>query len=474
MMGLTSTMDKNEKRCKLELNLRHNMKRFLLIINDILVLYLALVLALIIRYQGGFQEQLKFHLEPFSLLFILWLAVFYIANFYEIYFLKNGPEFYGSFFKMIITNAVLGIIFFYLLPWGIAPRRNLFLFIIIFAALNFVTRLLFNKAIASRKFKRPTIIVGLNEQSLELAQFLKTHPQWGYQLEYILDTVKQTPAEHSGFKIIHDIEDLKRKVAENQINTVVISPEGYKIPRLIETFYDLLSQKINFYSLSSFYEKVSHKVPLAHIDQAWFLENLSEGTKNFYEVLKRAADVVFAVIFGAVALILSPFIALAIKLSSPGPVLFRQTRVGQLGKAFKIIKFRTMVRDAEKNSGAVWAQENDPRITKIGRWLRRTRLDELPQLWNILKGEMSFVGPRAERPEFHEQLKKEIPFYEERYLIKPGLTGWAQARYGYGSSIQDAVEKLQYDLFYIKHRSLALDFSIILKTANIVLRQAGR
>ena len=133
-----------------------------------------------------------------------------------------------------------------------------------------------------------------------------------------------------------------------------------------------------------------------------------------------------------------------------------------------------MIVNAEEKTGAVWAQENDPRITRVGRFLRRTRLDELPQLWNILKGEMSFVGPRAERPEFHEQLKTSVPFYEERYLIKPGLTGWAQTQYRYGASIKDAAEKLQYDLFYIKHRSFMLDFSIVLKTANIVIRQAGR
>jgi len=177
---------------------------------------------------------------------------------------------------------------------------------------------------------------------------------------------------------------------------------------------------------------------------------------------------------GVASLALYPFIILAIKISSPGPIFYRQKRLGQAGKVFEIIKFRTMDQNAEKFTGAVWTVEGDPRITKIGNLLRKMRLDELPQLWNILKGEMSFVGPRAERPEFHEQLKQEIPFYEERYIIKPGLSGWAQINYRYGSSVADAAEKLQYDLYYIKNRSLILDLGIILKTVNIALKQAGR
>jgi exopolysaccharide biosynthesis polyprenyl glycosylphosphotransferase len=455
--------------------IRHNMlKKFLLVFNDIAILYASLFATLLFRYGADLRDQLSFHVLPFSILFIVWLFVFYIANFYEISYLKNGPTFYGTFFKTAATNAVLGIAFFYLLPfWGIAPRRNLFLFLVIFSGLDFLTRIGFNSLLSSRTFKKPTIIVGLNEQSVELAKFLKENPQLGYRLEAILDpsSSRQTLP---GVEIFSRIEQLKEKVEARAIDTIIISPEAYKIPHLIKNFYQLLSKKISFYPLSGFYEKISNKILLANIDQVWFLENLSEGTKRFYEIAKRAADVGFAIAVGGVALILTPFIVLAIRLTSRGPIFFRQTRVGQLGNTFSIIKFRTMIPNAEKDSGAVWAQENDPRITKVGRFLRRSRLDELPQLWNILKGEMSFVGPRAERPEFHEELKNNVPFYEERYLIKPGLTGWAQTQYRYGASIKDAAEKLQYDLFYIKHRSLALDFSIILKTANIVFRRAGR
>ena len=193
-----------------------------------------------------------------------------------------------------------------------------------------------------------------------------------------------------------------------------------------------------------------------------------------YETAKRFMDAVFAAILGTISLVFYPFLILAVKLNSRGPVFYKQKRIGQIGKTFEMLKFRTMRQDAEQLTGAVWAADNDPRATRVGGFLRKTRLDELPQLWNIIKGEMSFVGPRAERPEFHEILKKEIPFYEERYLIKPGLSGWAQINFRYGSSVKDAAEKLQYDLYYIKNRSLFLDLGIALKTARIALQQSGK
>ena len=457
------------------------MKKVILVLTDIIIFYAALWLTLLVRYQGRWQIELGYHLAPFTILLFVWLLVFYIANFYEIHGLKNGANFYANFSRVLIINAVIGIIFFYFLPFfGIAPRRNFFIFLGFFAGLDFLTRRIFNHLIAVSKFRRPTLIVGLNEQSSELAKLLRQNPQLGYQIESVFDnSLSLNSSEFGSFHIISSLEQLNKTVEEKKISTIIISSEAYQTPRMIEAFYQLIPKKINFYHLSSFYEQISKKIILSHIDQTWFLENLSEGGKNFYEVSKRIIDIIFGVVFGTITFVLTPLIALAVKVSSPGPVFFRQTRIGQLGQKFSILKFRTMIANApdgsaEGTTGATWAQENDPRITKIGKFLRKTRLDELPQLWNILKGEMSFVGPRAERPEFHEQLKNKIPFYEERYLIKPGLTGWAQVQYRYGASIKDAAEKLQYDLFYIKHRSLILDFSIVLKTINIVFRREGR
>ncbi|RMD66512.1 hypothetical protein D6833_01380, partial [Candidatus Parcubacteria bacterium] len=221
---------------------------------------------------------------------------------------------------------------------------------------------------------------------------------------------------------------------------------------------------IEIRDIPSLYEEILKKVPLDAIDELWFLEHNS-AAKKFYDRLKRAGSLLFALILGAALLPLLLCIAAAIALTSKGPVIYRQTRVGRRGKRFTLYKFRTMRHDAEKD-GPKWKMSgiNDPRLTPVGKVLVRTHLDELPQLLNVIKGEIGFVGPRPERPEFTALLEKEVPFYQMRHLIAPGITGWAQIRYPYGSSVKDAYEKLQYDLFYLKNRSLVLDCAIILKT----------
>jgi exopolysaccharide biosynthesis polyprenyl glycosylphosphotransferase len=191
------------------------------------------------------------------------------------------------------------------------------------------------------------------------------------------------------------------------------------------------------------------------------------------EAVKRLSDVVFSLVGLLVALPLMALAALAIRVSSNGPVLYSQTRVGRNGVAFRIYKFRSMRVDAEATSGAVWSVENDPRVTRIGRFLRRTRVDELPQLWNVLRGDMSFIGPRPERPEFVADLELQIPYYGQRHVVRPGITGWAQIRHGYGATIEDAREKLQFDLFYIKHMSFPFDVYIVLETVKTVLVRTG-
>jgi exopolysaccharide biosynthesis polyprenyl glycosylphosphotransferase len=191
------------------------------------------------------------------------------------------------------------------------------------------------------------------------------------------------------------------------------------------------------------------------------------------KVYKRIFDIFFSTVAIIFALPLIPLIALIIKIDSSGPIFFRQVRLGVKEKTFVLYKFRTMMLDAENGTGAIWAQKDDPRITTFGRFLRKTRLDEIPQLYNVLKGEMSFIGPRPERPEFVQKLKEIIPYYSERHIVKPGLTGWAQVKYPYGSSVNDAIEKLRYDLFYIKNFSLFLDLLIIIETVKVVIFGRG-
>ena len=454
------------------------MKKFFLFTSDLAVLFGSLLLTLYIRYGSELSEQFYTHLVPFSMIFAVWLIVFYITNLYEPTALRNNIHFYSSLLQAIIVSLVISIVFFYLIPvFNITPKTNLAIFAAIFTGLEFGVRYLFNGAF-EKKFKKSILIVGLDQQSLELARFIKDNPQLGYELKYAVDVTPEktdkTESEFTKFGIIRSLRDLEAIIKNERIDTVIISPEAYQTPELINIFYKSLEQKISFLNLASFYERLTGKVPLGAINHIWFLENISEGKKRAYELVKRAGDIVFGLLFGIVSLVFYPFIIIAMQIDSPGPIFYKQNRVGRLGKPFKLIKFRNMIPNAEEKTGAVWTVENDPRITRVGNFLRKTRLDEIPQLWTIVKGEMSLVGPRAERPEFHEMLKNGVPFYEERYLIKPGLTGWAQINFHYGSSVSDAAEKLKYDLYYIKNRSLLLDLGIALKTVRIALQQSGR
>ncbi|MEZ7196702.1 TIGR03013 family XrtA/PEP-CTERM system glycosyltransferase [Pseudodesulfovibrio karagichevae] len=223
-----------------------------------------------------------------------------------------------------------------------------------------------------------------------------------------------------------------------------------------------------------FYERVNRKLMLENITPSWFIFSKGFKIMGLRRFFKRIGDIVLSLVGIILVSPLLPLVALAIKLDSPGPVLFRQVRVGKADENFVIYKFRSMRQDAEKESGAVWAKQNDNRITKLGAFLRKSRIDEIPQLFNVLIGDMSLVGPRPERPEFVKDLKKVIPYYSERHFVKPGITGWAQVRYPYGASVEDAIEKLRYDLYYIKNYSLFFDFRIMIDTVSVMAMKLGR
>ena len=453
-------------------------RKFTLIASDLVAFYGALALVLLIRYGlGDFAGNWEIHLAPFSLLLVVWLLALYIANLYDTRILRNDREFFERLGQAMLFAATAALILFYLIPFfGIAPKLNLFLFLIALAALMWGFRFVYNHIIATSSKKR-LLLVGMSRDALDLAGLVTHNPQLGYCVSGLVrlgqESLPLNP-DTVQWPVMDDLDRVKLLITEGDADIVVISPEAYQISEVISLFYETLSRQVDFTSLASISELLTGRVPLGAINQAWFLDNITEGSKKSLDALKRVADIIAAIILGIPVLLLTPVVAAILRLDSQGPVFFRQMRSGRGGVPFPMYKFRTMRTDAEASTGAVWATENDPRVTRIGRFLRKTRIDELPQLWNILRGEMSLVGPRAERPEFDAQLGTQIPFYRERYLIKPGLSGWAQINYPYGSSPQDALEKLQYDLYYIKHRSIALDIEIILKTISISLRRAGR
>ncbi len=320
------------------------------------------------------------------------------------------------------------------------------------------------------------LLVGTGAAAVSLARELHDRRQeLGVQIVGFVDA----DASLVGKKIINPgvigtIAEIPGIVDRLHVDRVVVSLADARGKLPMNQLLDMKLAGVQFDHLASVYETFTGKIAVENLRPSWLI--FSEGFRKtrLLVAAKRTADLVLAALGLLMALPVMLVVSAAIKLTSPGPVLYHQPRVGQNGRVFPVHKFRSMRPDAEAKTGPVWAAAGrDPRVTPVGRILRRSRLDELPQLWNVLVGDMSFVGPRPERPEFVENLTRQIPFYGQRHVVKPGLTGWAQVRYTYGASVEDAMEKLQYDLFYIKNLSLALDLYIVLETIKTVLMRDG-
>ncbi len=440
-------------------------KKILILLGDIAILYFSLLVTVYLRYSeasnftsSNFTTQQFFliHLRAFTPLILIWLLIFYIHNLYEINSAKNNLEFYSTLARAFVVSFFVAVLFFYFANFTyVAPKTNLFIYFIIFSGLFVLWRGQAN-ALFKKSLLLKTFIISEDKKGSKLALKLNQNPQIGYKVE----------------AVINSTDSISESVKNKNIGALIIDDKLFNRESLVSHLYNFID-RVEVITLDKFNERVWRKVNLENVNHLWFLNNIVSGKRSLYETTKRFFDFVLGILLIPVFILLGIIISLLIKIEGGGPVFYKQLRVGQKGKSFNLIKFRTMRTDAEKN-GAQWTIENDKRVTRIGRFLRKTRLDELPQLINIIKGEMSFVGPRAERPEFHHLLVKEIPFYDRRYLVKPGLTGWAQINYTYGSSVEDTKEKLSYDFYYLKNRSLVFDVGIILKTINIVLAGLGR
>lgn len=437
-----------------------NLRKFLLFAGDLTLLYASLLLTVMtgfFRYQRGFSwNEFIQHLLPFSILYFFWLVIFYIFGLYDINATRIRVVIYPKILWALFCSLGLGMIFFYLMPaFKLTPRINLALDIVIFGVLFFVWRRLFYSLFSSRFFNNVAIL-GKDRQKIDaLAKEIAARPYLGYKLVAVFD----------------DGKNLLARIQENKINTLIVAEDFETDFDLLENLYRCLEAKINFMDWSQAYELLYEKIPVSSLDKKWFLTNLKEGEKKVYDQVKKWSDVVLSAIILIATLPLWPIIALFIKLDDGEQIFYRQERIGKNGKPFFLLKFRSMEAGAEDKTGPVWADEKDPRITAVGRILRKSHLDEIPQMINVLRGDISLVGPRPERPEFVMQLEKEIPHYNIRHLIVPGFTGWAQLKFRYGRSIMDAKEKFQYDLYYLKNRSFFLDLGILLKTFQLFFRK---
>lgn len=436
-------------------------KKLLLISGDILFLYLSLFIALKLRYGADYNPEVFWlHFYPFSIIYAFWIFVFYINNLYSINYARNTYSFYALIIKSSLFNAVISALFFYFAfsSVGISPKTVLLFDILIFAAFFAIWRIFYNYFIKARAFSINTLILSDEPEAEEIIEKMSANPQLGYNI-----ITKQSTST----------QNLKNFIAANNIKLIITSEKAKNDPSLMQELYELLPLKIKFENLPGIYEQITGKIPISIIGRIWFLENIKNLDRPFYDLFKRLTDIALSLTLAIPSIIICPFIAGTIKYQDNGPIFYRQKRIGKDNKEFTIIKFRTMNTSSEKD-GPKFTEKNDNRITKIGKFLRDTRIDELPQIINVLKGEMSFIGPRPERPEFVADFQKQIPFYNFRHIVNPGLTGWAQVNYEYGDSINDAYKKLQYDLYYIKNKSLILDIDTALKTIEIILNRKGR
>ncbi len=362
----------------------------------------------------------------------------------------------------IVVSVLLTYMVIYLFMYQLHSRRVLFLA----ASLYFISAPAIRLLICGwlSDYSRNFLIVGTDRKSRVKPAGMGDGLSKRYNLVgYVTMDSIEVGRNINGRPVLGSISEIERICLENKVDEVVVGPVSAKTPRLLEKTLSCLRLGCRVTNLSTFYEEVLSQVPVEHLEPNWFLFADLKHYREAQLIMKRAFDIVGSVLGLILTLPFWPVIALAVKLDNRGPVFYHQQRVGMNGRIFRLHKFRTMYTWAEQN-GCMWAKKDDPRVTRVGRFLRKSRLDELPQLINILLGQMAIVGPRPERPEFVCELSERIRFYNERHLIKPGLSGWAQINYPYGASIEDAARKLELDLWYLKHMSLELDLAIILRT----------
>ncbi|HWF85437.1 MAG TPA: TIGR03013 family XrtA/PEP-CTERM system glycosyltransferase [Vicinamibacterales bacterium] len=333
-------------------------------------------------------------------------------------------------------------------------------------------RIAFNHFAHDPHLEERILIVGTGQIARMLAQQIGIQQDFAYRLVGFVEERDDAPIVRQ-HDILGSASEIDRIVADRHVDRIVVGLSDRRGRLPIEQLLRAKVSGVRVEDATTTYERLTGKILIDDLKPSWLIFSDGFRASRATRLVKRLLDLVFSIIGVVLSMPLMVLTAIAIRLDSPGHILYSQERVGEHGHVFKVFKFRSMRMDAEREGTPVWARDKDDRITRVGRFIRRTRLDELPQFWNVLRGDMSFVGPRPERPFFVEQLAQEIPFYVQRHSVKPGLTGWAQVKYQYGSTVEDAMEKLRYDLYYIKHLSIVFDLTIVLDTVKVILFGKG-
>ncbi|MGE5376008.1 MAG: sugar transferase [Bacteroidota bacterium] len=420
--------------------------------------------------QTIFEVPIWFYLLP-----VIWVLL--LVDLYE-------PHTAASFRKTLQGIAIAALIG--LLAYSLAfiiqqksnlPRIGVGAFLLYASALTLTWRILFIRLYRSTGQRRRMILVGAGKAGQTIAELYQKLDVRSFTIVgFVDDDKRKVGREFFGFPVLGTSSQLLSLIDIHRISDVVVAISGEIRGAAFQTILDAQEHGVDVTRMPLLYEEMTSRVPVHHLESDWIIRSFVDQlyVSGFYELAKRLLDIIGALFGLVIFVILLPFLAFAIWLDTGSPIFYTQDRLGRGGERFKIYKFRSMQQGADMEGAPFTTMENDPRVTRVGGFLRRTRLDELPQFWSVLKGEMSLVGPRAERPGLVSEYQKQIPFYRARLLVKPGLTGWAQINYGYVSSVTETVVKLEYDLYYIRHRTLAMDVSIILRTIGTVLRRTGR
>lgn len=447
--------------------------QFLLLLMDAFLALCALLLAHLLR--RGAIDLARILSEDGLLRILCYIAVLATTSYFlDLFNYQHFNNRKSVVIKVVISALAALVILsalFYILPGPGFWRGILLLSLLLFALLQIGLRLLIATFAATAVFAQRIIILGTGELARRVAEVIPDDHNHHSYLGFLdgADTEVAVDPE----RILGRVEDIKQVFAEHRPHLLIIALSERRGHLPLKEIMHSKLRGVEVLEADTYYEQAAKCLMVEEMQPSAFIYTHRFRMTPFMRSYKRFFDIVMSGIGLVIAAPLFPLIALAIKLDSKGPVFYRQLRVGEGEVEFSVYKFRTMCHDAEQDGAAVWAKQNDPRVTRVGRFLRKSRLDEIPQLFNVLKGDMSFIGPRPERRAFVERLKDAIPFYSTRHFVKPGITGWAQVCYPYGASDEDALEKLRYDLYYIKNYSILLDFRIILDTIRVVTSGFG-